>query len=447
MNLYSINIRKKVAPVKKFKEMKWVPLLFLLVTSSNTSKSTESSRSGGSDDESSMELMEVEDSSLGDELPDDPFIMVPQRQRIDLTFTNTDTLIVALSLGDPGMVDKCLNDPETDISAGNNSALYFAFKYCSAPLILKVLTRVDASANEDALLKMACSEDDFQAVSLLLCDPRVDPSRNDFQALIEAAGHGHVDILNLLLSDSRVSMENPFVQVAIKLAISGFEIDDLGTILSLSFMRQFKKTLKLPCDVSLDRKTILAVGQLAINHGLAEVIDQIQWLLVSLDILERINVFQGLLMYCSSRTLDAVLLNLLGQAHALGDLCFDLFDVSLLQACRFSHIRTVDSILNFAKLQSYTLLPLVDSTLLYCRRYGQYVIARHLIEVHFELTLSTPSQLIETRLVELAGSPSCIFYAETLLKLRLAIEWAEHSNNAQFPLELVEYLFFLSLTH
>lgn len=417
--------------------MKWLPLLFLLVAASDSSKSSESSEET---------YMDVEHTVSGDESSVEAFNIVSRSDLIDFSFSTLDILTVALSIGDINLVDQILDDPGTDVSANNNYALDFALKYSSEPLIIKVLARVDPSANEDSLLKSYCTECNFKAIAYLLCDPRVDPTRNEFQALIEAA-NSHIGIFNLLLTDPRVSLDNPFVQVAVKLAISSLEVDQLGETNNLSLMLKFKRTLVLPDGILTDGNTILSICLLAINHGLVDVIDQIQWLLVGkeLEAFERRNIFGFLTRSCASRGMDVMILNLMGQAHSIGDLTTDLVDFSLLQACRFGHSSTVYLLLDFAKEKLFTILPLIDSTLNYCRRYSRHVMAKHILETCLNLDLNTSSDIIDGSLPDLSPYPGIIFYAETVLKLRLTIEFAEHSSNAAFPSELVEHLFFLSL--
>lgn len=99
-----------------------------------------------------------------------------------------------------------LADPRIDVTNYRDNPIWIAARRGRAD-VLKVLLadgRIDPDADENLPFTDAVDEHETECVRLLLADPRVDPSDQGNKALLTAATYGYADIVELLLSDEQV---------------------------------------------------------------------------------------------------------------------------------------------------------------------------------------------------------------------------------------------------
>jgi hypothetical protein len=77
-----------------------------------------------------------------------------------------------------------------------------------APLLKILLSdpRVDPSADNQHLIRLACRKGRVEVVKVLLADQRVDPLADNQSSIYDASERGHADVVKVLLADQRVDI-------------------------------------------------------------------------------------------------------------------------------------------------------------------------------------------------------------------------------------------------
>jgi hypothetical protein len=120
--------------------------------------------------------------------------------------TSIRELLTASVRGHLEVVERLLQDPRVDPSAGNNWAIQNASANGHLEIIERLLQdeRVDPSAQNNGAIQNASVRGHLAVVERLLQDPRVDPSAQNNGAIQLASINGHLAVVERLLQDERV---------------------------------------------------------------------------------------------------------------------------------------------------------------------------------------------------------------------------------------------------